>query len=127
MIRNSLNFRLWLTIAIAVIPIFLFMLLDYQERREQAVAGIHTEISNRLADANREAKAAHRAVGLALRIMARSNEVQSLDSEQCNALARRLLKSLEGFSNIGLALPDGKVACSAQSSAEARMLATTTG
>ena len=68
MIRNSLNLRLWLTIAIAVVPIFLFMLLDYSERREQAVADIHAEISDRLADANREAKAAHRAVGLALRI-----------------------------------------------------------
>ena len=118
MIRNSLNLRLWLTIAIAVIPIFLFMLLDYHERREQAVAGIHAEISNRLTDADREAKAAHRAVGLALRIMARSNEVQSLGSEECSALAGRLLDSLEDFSNFGLALPDGNVVCSAQSSAE---------
>ena len=96
MIRNSLNLRLWLTVAIAVVPIFLFMLLDYSERREQAVADIHAEISDRLADANREAKAAHRAVGLALRIMARSNELQSVDNEQCNALAGRLLESLEG-------------------------------
>ena len=119
MIRNSLNLRLWLTVAIAVVPIFLFMLLDYHERREQVVADIHAEISDRLADANREAKAAHRAVGLALRIMARSNEVQSLDNEECNALAGRLLESLEGFSNLGLALPDGKVVCSSRPSAEA--------
>ena len=112
MIRTSLNFRLWLTIAIAVLPVLLFALFDYDERRRQAVAETRAEIALRLADANREAQAAHRAVALVLRIMARSNDLQSLDSAQCSGIAGRLLDSLEGFGNIGAALPDGTIFCS---------------
>ncbi len=112
MIRSSLNFRLWLTIAIAVLPVLLFALFDYEERRRQAVEETRTEISLRLADANREAQAAHRAVALVLRIMARSNDLQALDAAQCSGIAARLLESLEGFANIGAALPDGEIFCS---------------
>ncbi len=112
MIRTSLNFRLWLTIAIAVLPVLLFALFDYDERRRQAVAETRAEIALRLADANREAQAAHRAVALVLRIMSRSNDLQSLDSAQCSGIAGRLLDSLEGFANIGAALPDGTIFCS---------------
>ncbi|WP_454457080.1 bifunctional diguanylate cyclase/phosphodiesterase [Thauera phenylacetica] len=112
MIRSSLSFRLWLTIAIAVLPVLLFAFFDYQERREQAVAEMRAEIALRLADANREAQAAHRAVALVLRIMARSDDLRSLDSAQCSGIAGRLLESLEGFANIGAALPDGEIFCS---------------
>ena len=119
MIRNSLNFRLWLTIAIAVIPILLFTLLDYRERREQAVADIHAEVSERLAGAHREAQAAHRAVALALRIMAHSDNLQSMEPGACSEIAARLIGSLDGFANIGAALPDGTVFCSAQASSVA--------
>ena len=112
MIRTSLNFRLWLTIAIAVLPVLLFVFFDFHERREQAVAETRAEIALRLADANREAQAAHRAVALVLRIMARSNDLQALDSAQCSGIAGRLLESLDGFANIGAALPDGEIFCS---------------
>ena len=119
MLRNSLNLRLWLTIAIAVLPILLFTLIDYGERREQALAAIHTEVGDRLAGARREAQAAHRAVALALRIMARSGDLQSMDPSACTEIARRLIGSLEGFANIGAAHPDGAVFCSAQASTAA--------
>jgi len=112
MIRTSLNFRLWLTIAIAVLPVLLFVFFDFHERREQAVAETRAEIALRLADANREAQAARRAVALVLRIMARSNDLQALDSAQCSGIAGRLLESLDGFANIGAALPDGEIFCS---------------
>ena len=112
MIRTSLNFRLWLTIAIAVLPVLLFVFFDFHERREQAVAETRAEIALRLADANHEAQAAHRAVALVLRIMARSNDLQALDSAQCSGIAGRLLESLDGFANIGAALPDGEIFCS---------------
>ena len=112
MIRTSLNFRLWLTIAIAVLPVLLFVFFDFHERREQAVAETRAEIALRLADANREAQAAHRAVALVLRIMARSNDLQALDSAQCSGIAGRLLESLDVFANIGAALPDGEIFCS---------------
>ena len=113
MTRNSLNMRLWLTIAIAVVPVFLFVLFDYQERRNQAVADLHTEIEHRLVDVAREAKSAHQAVALALQIMARSNDLETLNSTECAGIARRLLESFEDFANIGVALPDGTVSCSA--------------
>ena len=89
MTRNSLNFRFWLTIAIAVVPVFLFVLFDYQERRTQTVARIHAEIARHLSDADREAQAAQRTVRLTLQIMARSNDLQTLNPEACSAIARR--------------------------------------
>ena len=113
MLRNSLNFRLWMTVAIAVVPLFLFALIDYQERREQAIDDIQTEISHRLADASREAQSAYRSVAQVLRIMAASDDLASLDTEDCIGIARRLLASVDGFANIGAALPDGRVFCSA--------------
>jgi len=92
--------------------VLLFVFFDFHERREQAVAETRAEIALRLADANREAQAAHRAVALVLRIMARSNDLQALDSAQCSGIAGRLLESLDGFANIGAALPDGEIFCS---------------
>lgn len=73
---------------------------------------MRTEIALRLADANREAQAAHRAVAFVLQIMARSDDLRSLDAAQCSGIAGRLLESLEGFAGIGAALPDGEVFCS---------------
>lgn len=115
--HNSLSFRLWLTIAIAVVPLLLFALLDYQERRAEAVASIHTEISHRLADANREIRAAHHVVVLVLEIMARSDDLRDADPERCTGIARRLLGSVQGFANIGAVRPDGSVFCSAEPAA----------
>ena len=119
MTHRSLSFRLWLTILIAVVPIFLFALFDYQERRATAVADIRNEITQRLESANHEARAAHRDVMQTLRLMARSNELQGLDPEACSGIAHRMLESMEGFSNIGAALPDGTVFCSAQAASRA--------
>jgi diguanylate cyclase (GGDEF)-like protein/PAS domain S-box-containing protein len=117
MTHRSLSFRLWLTISIAVAPIFLFALFDYQERRETAIADIRSDITQRLESANREARAAHRDVVQTLKVMARSNDLQDLDPEACSGIAHRMLDSMEGFANIGAALPDGTVFCSAQPAA----------
>ena len=117
MIRNSLNLRLWLTIAIAVVPVFVFVLFDHREQRSRAIEDVHAEISHRLNDAGKEAESAHHMVSLVLQIMARSDNLRSLDAEECSAISRRLLESLDGFSNIGAALPDGSVFCSAHHSA----------
>ncbi|MBN8440414.1 MAG: EAL domain-containing protein [Thauera sp.] len=117
MAPNSLNFRLWMTIAIAVAPLFLFALNDYREHRGQAMDDMRTTITHRLADASREAQWAYRTVAQVLKIMASSDDLQSLDPEDCNGIASRLLGSVEGFANIGAALPDGKVFCSARNGA----------
>ena len=46
-------------------------------------------------------------------IMARADNLQSLDPQDCSGLAQRLLQSMEDFANLGAALPDGTVFCSA--------------
>lgn len=114
MTRNSLHLRLWLTIGLAVLPLFLFVLVDYQERRTQAVERAHAEVEQRLAAARREALGAHKMVEFVLRIMARSNDLQSLDGTSCSEIAKRLLVSRDDFANIGAALPDGSLFCSAR-------------
>jgi len=114
MTRNSLHLRLWLTIGLAVVPVLLYVLFDYHERRTQAVARAHEDVAQHLTSARREAFGAHQRVELVLRIMARSNDLQSLDSTSCEEIAQRLLISLGDFANIGAALPDGNVFCSAQ-------------
>ena len=45
--------------------------------------------------------------------MARADNLQSLDPQDCSGLAQRLLQSMEDFANLGAALPDGTVFCSA--------------
>jgi diguanylate cyclase (GGDEF)-like protein/PAS domain S-box-containing protein len=114
---SSLGFRLWVTVAIAVLPFLLFALLDYQDRREEAVARIHTDITQQMSHVQREMDSAHRLVELVLKIMAGSNDFQGQDPVRCAGIARRLLNVLPGFANIGAATAGGAVFCSAQPAA----------
>lgn len=114
MARNSLNFRLWITILIAVIPLLAFVLFDHQERREQAIADIEATVNSRLADVSHQAQSARKAVESILRIIAQSDDLHDLGAGECSGIARRMLGSLEDFANIGAALPDGTVFCSAR-------------
>ncbi|MFT3757388.1 EAL domain-containing protein [Thauera sp.] len=113
MIRNSLRLRLWLTIGLALAPVLMFVLADYHQQRTRTIERAHEEIAQYLSAARREADKAHRSVGLALQMMARSNDLRSLDGPLCNDIAQRLLASVEDFMNIGAALPDGRIFCSA--------------
>ncbi|ENO83698.1 bifunctional diguanylate cyclase/phosphodiesterase [Thauera linaloolentis] len=119
MIRKSLRLRLWLTIGLALAPVLMFVLFDYHDQRTQTIKRAHEEIAQYLTVARREADEAHKAVGLALRLMAESDELRSPDSARCDDVARRLLDTLEDFVNIGAALPDGTVFCSALPKSEA--------
>ncbi len=112
--RNaSLHLRLWLVVGLAVIPVFLLALSDYRARRLEAVASVEREVDRMLVVASREEQIALRNVQLVLEIMARSDNIATLDSSDCSAAATRLLASFDDYANLGAALPDGTVFCSA--------------
>ena len=113
MIRNSLRLRLWLTIGLALAPVLMFALADYRQQRTLTIERAHEEIRQYLSAARREADKAHQNVGLALRLMARSNDLRSNDSTACEDIARRVLASMEDVMNIGAARSDGEIFCSA--------------
>lgn len=113
-VTSTLSQRLWITIAIAIAPVILFALFDYQERRDRAVQEIYNEIDHFLGDVHRTAQSAHETVENALKIMARANDLDALDAAECSGIASRLSQTFERFANIGAALPDGSVFCSAQ-------------
>ena len=61
-----------------------------------------------------EEAASRRQVDQLLRIMAGADNMRSLDPADCTGLVERLLASSQHIANIGAALPDGEVFCSAQ-------------
>ncbi|WP_341645767.1 bifunctional diguanylate cyclase/phosphodiesterase [Thauera sp. SDU_THAU2] len=113
MIRNSLRLRLWLTIGLALAPVLMFVLADYHQQRTRTIERAHEEIFQYLSAARREADKAHQNVGLALQLMARSNDLSSLDGAACEDVAQRVLASMEDVMNIGAAHSDGQIFCSA--------------
>jgi len=113
--RNSLHLRLWLVIALALVPVFLLVLTDYRNQRVAAISQLELDVSQLLAAARAEQRYAFGTVRLVLEIMARSDDLRNFDPEDCNGLARRLQRSIGDFPNLGAALPDGTVVCSAQS------------
>ena len=110
---RSLHLRLWVVIAMASLPVFLMAFFDYRERRQDAVTGLESEVSRMLTAARLSEEAALRNMRQTFQIMARADNLQSLDPTDCSGLARRLLQSMEDFANLGAARPDGKVFCSA--------------
>lgn len=109
---SSLSWRLWLIIAVAVIPSLLLGVFEHQQSREDQHKAIQLSIDNMLAATAGAEQAAHRDVQTLLRIMVNADNMQSLDPEECNGLALRLNSVLPGFSNLGAATPEGEVFCS---------------
>ncbi|MBY0454455.1 MAG: EAL domain-containing protein [Burkholderiaceae bacterium] len=112
--QKSLHLRLWVIIGLAVLPLFLMSFWDYQERRQNAITSLGNDVARMLASARLEEDAAIQNVRLVLEIMSRSDRMASIDPSICSTLAARLMKSADNFINIGAALPDGTVFCSAQ-------------
>lgn len=110
---RSLHLRLWVVIALASLPVFLMAFFDYRERRQDAVTSLENEVSRMLTAARLAEESALHRMRQTFQIMARADNLQSLDTEDCSGLAQRLLQSMEGFSNIGAALPNGQLFCSA--------------
>jgi diguanylate cyclase (GGDEF)-like protein/PAS domain S-box-containing protein len=110
---RSLHLRLWVVIAMASLPVFLMAFFDYRERRQDAVTGLENEVTRMLSTARLTEDAALRNMLQTFQIMARADNLQSLDPDDCVGLAQRLLQSMSDFSNLGAALPDGRIFCSA--------------
>ncbi len=109
----SLHLRLWLVIALMVVPVFLLTLSDYRHQREAAVAQLEHEVSSMLAAGRSEQRHMFDTVRVVLEIMARSDNLRSLDPEDCVGLSTRLMETVSEFVNIGAVHPGGTVFCSA--------------
>ena len=109
---RSLNHRLWVIVGLAVLPLFFIALHDYQFQRQAAVRNVDEQVKGMLFAAQQEEAAALDSVRLVFEIMARADNMQRLDPADCSGLSARLLASLNGFANLGAALPDGTVFCS---------------
>lgn len=111
--RFSLNLRLWLVIAIACLPVLFIAFSDFRERRQEAVDSLTNEIERMLVAARMAANYSRQSLEQTFQIMARADNLQSLDPQDCSHLSQRLLKSLQNFEDLGAVLPDGRLFCSA--------------
>lgn len=111
--HNSLRFRLWLVVILTLAPILLLVMYNHHQTRTRVEQGIHEQINTVLTATRLQANKAHQEVGIALQVIARSNELTSLDPDACKGITRRMLASLENFDNLGAAYPDGNLFCSA--------------
>ncbi|MBK7899679.1 MAG: PAS domain S-box protein [Azonexus sp.] len=107
-----LRSRLWLLIAVAVLPLVVFALLSYREQRTAAVAAVEDDIRQLVRTARVEESRAIDHSRDILRILARSEDLRELDPGQCQGIARRLLQTQSDYLNFGAALPDGTLFCS---------------
>ncbi|MDP3537643.1 MAG: response regulator [Azonexus sp.] len=109
----SLSSRLWMVLALAMLPLIGLTIYDYQRARQDALGNIEQDARLMLYPAQVEENAALRDVGHILRTMALADNLQKLDSEDCSALSRRMISTFEDYSNLGAARPNGEVFCSA--------------
>lgn len=114
--NSSLSSRLWLVLAIAMLPLLGLTINDYIHERQNTFSGIEKNARLILQGAQIEEQAAQRDVHQILTMFGRANEMDSLDPEACNGLTRRLVSTYQDFSNLGAVSPAGDVFCAAISS-----------
>jgi len=110
----SLSSRLWLVLALAMLPLLALTVYDYRRERQGAIVNLEQDARLMLQAATIEEEAALRDVRQTLRTMAGADDMRELDPAACNGLVRRLLNSAENIANLGAAYPTGDVFCSAQ-------------
>jgi signal transduction histidine kinase/CheY-like chemotaxis protein len=110
--RLSLGNRLWLTIALVVLPVLALSIYDYRVDRQGALASVRREAKLMVQSAHIEEAAALRHIGQVLRIMAASDNMRQLDPDECNGLATRVASSSKDITVVGASRPDGTVFCS---------------
>ena len=116
--RFSLSSRLWLVLALAMLPLLGLTIKDYFDERNNALASIEQNARSILQGARIEEESALRDVGYLLKIMNRANDLDNNDPTTCSGLASRLISTFTSFSNIGAALPNGDVFCAAVKTSE---------
>lgn len=112
--RTSLHLQLWLVVLFAVLPVLLMALWEYRTQRQEASAQIRLEMQRAFAVAARSEQSAMENVAGVLKTMAQSDDLRTLDAQQCRGIALRLRQVFTDYANLGAALPDGRVFCSAQ-------------
>ncbi len=115
----SLNLRLWAVVLLAVVPIFSLVAVDYQGQRRERAHALEDDVLRMLSVSEQQERLALELVQGTLKVMARANDLQGLDPQECSALARRMLGTLTDYNNLGAALPDGRVFCSGRSAINA--------
>ncbi len=111
--KFSLRSRLWLALAIVLLPLVGLTIRDYRIEFQHATEQIEREARLMIQGVQIEENASLRDVGLLLRTMALADNMRDLDPDECSGLSRRLITTFDGFSNIGAALPTGEVFCAA--------------
>ncbi|WP_345793898.1 EAL domain-containing protein [Thauera sp. JM12B12] len=115
----SLNFRLWVVVLLAVLPIFSMVAFDYQDQRRELARALEDDVLRMLSVAEQQERLALESVQGTLKVMARADDLDTLDPLECTGLVQRMLDTLADYNNLGAALPDGRVFCSGRSGAGA--------
>ena len=116
----SLHLRLWLVIVLACLPVALMALADFRQQRLDAVTHLRGEVERMQVAARMAEDNAQRSLQQTFGVMARSDNLRALDPQDCSRLSERLLQTLTEFDDLGAALPDGRIFCSAQDFAGAQ-------
>jgi PAS domain S-box-containing protein len=116
--NSSLSSRLWLVLAITILPLLVLTINDYAKERQRALRDVEQDARLVLQRAQVEEEAALRDVERMLTMFGRADEMDQLNPEACSALAKRLINTFQDFANLGAVTPDGLVFCSAVISAK---------
>ncbi|MFN4341050.1 MAG: PAS domain S-box protein [Azonexus sp.] len=111
--RISRSTRLWLVVALTILPLILFTLSEYRQEHDAALARVEFEARLALKAAKFAEEASIREIGMILRTMANANDMAGLDPAACEGLARRLMKAHGELHNLGAAYRNGDLFCSA--------------
>ncbi len=111
---RMLRLRLWLVIALAILPLLAFILWEYRTMHATQVDLAETKVRHVLEMAKQSENAAIERIEMVMGIMSRANDLRASDPEECSGLSKRLLDTNPSFANIGAATTDGMVFCSAE-------------
>ena len=113
---RTLRLRLWLVIALAILPLLVFILWEYRTKHATQVGLAEAEVRHVMEMAKQAEDAAIERISMLMGIMSRANDLQASDPEQCSGLSKRLLDANPSFANMGAATSDGEVFCTALTS-----------
>ena len=109
---SRLRTRVWLLLALIVIPTFLHALFVFERQQQQAMEQEKDNIRHFIHTALVEESRMLQHTREVLRIMANAEELKKLSPGDCSGLARRLLQTQGDYLNFGGVLPSGHLFCS---------------
>ncbi|MDD3482364.1 PAS domain S-box protein [Azovibrio restrictus] len=108
---SHLRTRVWLLLALIVIPTFLHALFVFERQQQQAMEQEQDNIRHFIHTALVEEARMLQHTREVLRIMANAEELKKLAPGDCSGLARRLLQTQGDYLNFGGVLPNGHLFC----------------